>query len=59
MPFNPPAWLLDFVKNGDTEWNVYKTLGIPVEQAYTLAVQNAAAPKDTLALPADVQLQGL
>lgn len=59
LPFNPPEWLLDFVKNGDTEWNVYKTLGIPVEQAYTLAVQNAAAPKDTLALPADVQLQGL
>lgn len=57
LPMNPPDWLVDFAQNGDSEWGVYKALGIPMEQAYTLAVQNAVAPKDTLALPADVQSQ--
>lgn len=54
LPMNPPDWLLDFAKNGDTEWNVYKTLGIPMEQAYALAVANAQTPNETLHLPDDM-----
>lgn len=57
LPLNPPEWLVDFAKNGDTEWNVYKGLGIPMEQAYALAVENAACAKESLALPADMQPQ--
>ena len=56
LPMNPPEWLLDFAKNGDTEWNVYKALGIPLEQAYVLAVCNAASPKVMLALPDNLDL---
>lgn len=56
MPQNPPDWLLDFVKDGDSEWNVYKTLGIPMEQAYALAVANAQSAKEALPLPEDVAL---
>lgn len=59
LPMNPPAWLLDFAIHGDTEWNIYKGLGISMEQAYTLAVENAAATKESLALPTGVQHDAL
>lgn len=51
LPDNTPDWLLDFAKNGDSEWNIYKTLGISMEQAYVLAVNNATSKKEILLLP--------
>lgn len=50
LPENPPQWLVDFYKNGDTEWNIYKGLGLPMEDAYALAMRSAVSA-ECIALP--------
>lgn len=50
LPENPPQWLVDFYKNGDTEWNIYKGLGLPMEEAYALAMRSAVSA-ECIALP--------
>lgn len=50
LPENPPQWLVDFYKNGDPQWNMYKTLGITMKDAYLLATRPGVAV-ECLALP--------
>lgn len=50
LPAHPPAWLVEFSKHGDPDWNMYKTLGISMEEAYHFAVQGAALTQN-LSLP--------